>query len=404
MSAFFTKQKAALIVGLAFIVLITCEKEPTKSVFVQNQHFSATPVIASIEPSAGALSGIGQITINGSNFSTAKDNNVVFFGSTIGKVLSATESQIIVQTPTLIGDSVEVKVSVVGALLYSNTIFYQIQDATAEMGGYGILDENLYALTVDANENVYVFRTIRFIDIISPDSIDKAQSYGQSNVVTTGMKMGPGGYLYMTKNNTTLYRLPPGGGNSSPFSALPQKAYDLDFDPSGNAYIAGDGDSLLVVYPDASSEGVAGYTGYFIKAVRVYNGYVYVGGTRKSDSLEAVWRNQINAPGDLGPNELVFDVTAALGAGIEVQSLTFADDGDMYIGTTAADPILIVHTDGSNESLYPGVLGPDMYDMDWGNDVYLYVTRRASVAAGTTTRILRINMQKMGAPYYGRQL
>ena len=77
----------------------------------------------------------------------------------------------------------------------------------------------------------------------------------------------------------------------------------------------------------------------------------------------------------------------------------------MYIGTTARpDPIFIVHPDGSHEPLYPGILGPQIFDMAWGNDIYLYVTRRASVEAGTTTRALRINMQKLGAPYYGRQL
>jgi hypothetical protein len=404
MNQMFTKQKARFVISLVLILFITCEKDATKSVYNPDQEFNADPVITSIEPSAGALSGIGQITINGSNFSTTKGLNVVFFGSTIGNVLSATESKLIVQTPSLIGDSIDVKVSVVGAQLYSNSIYYPIEDATHEMGGYGNVGENLYALTVDANENVYVFRSIRFIDIISPDSINKSQLYGTAPVVTTGMKMGPGGYLYLTKNNTTLYRMPPGGGNQVPFSAMPQKVFDLDFDQNGNIYIGGEGDSLYIVYPDASSESVAEYMDTFIKAVRVYNGYVYVAGNQ-SGTLEAVWRNQINAPSDLDPNELVFDVTTALGEGIEVQSLTFADDGDMYVGTTAApDPILVVHPDGSHEPLYPGVLGPEMYDMDWGNDVYLYVTRRASVIAGTETRILRINMQKLGAPYYGRQL
>jgi hypothetical protein len=140
-----------------------------------------------------------------------------------------------------------------------------------------------------------------------------------------------------------------------------------------------------------------------VRAVRVYNGYVYLAGYRSSDSLEAVWRNQIIAPNNLGPNELVFDVTAALGRDIQVQSLAFAEDGDMYVGTTALDPIQVVHPDGTNEPLYPGVLAPEMYDMEWGNDVYLYVCRRASVIAQTETRIIRINMQKKGAPYYGRQ-
>ncbi|NIP51976.1 MAG: hypothetical protein GWN00_33365, partial [Aliifodinibius sp.] len=104
----------------------------------------------------GALSGIGQITINGSNFSPAIEKNAVFFGSTIAAVLSASESELIVQTPRVIGDSIEVKVSVVGALLYSDPIYYTIEPAAIELGGYGLLNEDLFAITVDANENVYV--------------------------------------------------------------------------------------------------------------------------------------------------------------------------------------------------------------------------------------------------------
>jgi hypothetical protein len=405
MNNFFPKQNVRLLISFFLILYLSCEREPTNSVFVEEQQSKPDPVITSIEPPNSGLGGIGEITIKGSNFSPAVGENAVFFGSKPAVVISASESELVVQSPSVIADSIEVKVSVIGAFSFSNIIYYTLETAVEELGGYGVAGEDLYAIAVDADENIYVYRSIRFIDIITPDTLDKAQSYATASVVTTGMKMGPGGYLYLVKgSNRNLYRIPPGGGNQSVFvRSLPNNVFDLDFDPVGNIYTAGDGDSLTIIYPDGSFETVAGYTDTFIKAVRVFNGYVYVAGNL-SDSQEAVWRNQINAPNNLGPNEVVFDLTAELGQDIEIQSLTFAEDGDMYIGTTALDPILVVHPDGSSEPLYPGVLAPEMYDMDWGNDIYLYVSRRASVIAETETRILRINMQKKGAPYYGRDL
>ena len=178
MNEFFNKQKARLILIVTLILFITCTREPTKSVFPDNQQFNPDPQITSVEPANGSLYGIGQITISGSNFSSKKEENFVVFGSDTAKIVSASESQLIVRTPKLLGDSIKIKVGVVGALLYSNVIYYSINQAVDEMGGYGVAGEDLYAITVDASENVYVFRSIRFVDIISPDSIDKSQVYG----------------------------------------------------------------------------------------------------------------------------------------------------------------------------------------------------------------------------------
>ncbi len=150
---------------------------------------------------------------------------------------------------------------------------------------------------------------------------------------------------------------------------------------------------------------VANYPDVYIKGVRVLNGYVYVAGTQ-GDTLAAVWRNKINGPGNLDPRELVFNLTAAnIMEGIELLSFAFDADGNMYLGTNAPDPIIVVKADqnySAFEPLYPGYLLPDVFDMAWGTGTYLYVTRRANSGANSTTRIIRINVQKKSAPYYGR--
>jgi len=132
----------------------------------------------------------------------------------------------------------------------------------------------------------------------------------------------------------------------------------------------------------------------------VFSGYVYVGGKAASGE-EAVWRNQI-LPGEaLGPKEKVFDWSGRISTTAGILSLTFAKDGDMYIGTDGADAILVVHPDGSSEPLYPGVLEPQSYALSWGNGQFLYANRRSDLPE--KRRILRIKMRKEGAPYYGRR-
>lgn len=214
------------------------------------------------------------------------------------------------------------------------------------------------------------------------------------------MRMGPGGYLYLTRSTASLYRIPPGGGSAELFATAVGRLYDLDFDQGGNLFTAGEGDSLYLVRPDGTTKAVAAYPGTYLRGVRVFNGYVYVAG-KVADGQEAVWRNQIISAESLGSSELVFDWSGKLGSSAGIRSLTFAADGDMYLGTDGPDAIVVVHADGTHELLYPGVLAPESYAMAWGNGIFLYVNRRNVDPA--QKRIIRINMQKDGAPYYGRQ-
>ena len=398
-----TKSFVNFFLSMIFLFFAYCEKDPTPSIFVENPESNPDPVITSMVPAGKTLAGIGEIIFNGQNFSPVIEENTVFFDGTPAKILAATTTQLTVQSPNLPGDSLEVKINVVGSFLFSNTMYYSLENAVEEYGGYNDFDD-VWGICVDAGENLFTSLRARRVDKITPDGEREDNWATTIGVIQANhMKVGPGGYIYLTRKNSTLYRIPPGGGNSETFvSSLPTKIYDLDFDPTGNIYTAGDGDNITLIHPDATFKVVADYLDTFIKAVRVFNGYVYVAGN-ESDTKEAVWRNQIISADSLGNNEIVFDLTTQLGADIEIQSLEFAEDGDMYIGTTdTLAVILIVHSDGSHEPLYPGVLEPQTYDMHWGNSVHLYVNRRNSDV--TKKRIIKVNMQKNGAPYYGRQL
>ena len=81
-------------------------------------------------------------------------------------------------------------------------------------------------------------------------------------------------------------------------------------------------------------------------------------------------------------------------------SITFSKDGEMYIGTNLADPILIMKN-GTLEPLYPGILTPTVGNLVWGEGNYLYAT---VIDAQGSTRLIRIDVGKPGAPYFGRNL
>lgn len=420
MNEFFTKQRAILFMSLVLILFVSCEKEPTQSVFVENPTPKPDPVISSIEPSNSALAGIGQITIKGSNFSPKIEDNDVIIGRKPATVISASESELVVQSPNIVGDSLEIKVSVIGAFLFSNIMYYNLESALEQYSTIGFT-EVMHGITVDKDENLYVSVSrdgssiVRRIDrVLTDGSIEKG--WGSTSFLSAShMRMGPGNSLYLARNTSSLYYIGSGGGSSSSFATLSGSVYDLDFNPDSSMYAAGNGNSLYLVQTNGDFESVADYASTYVRGVRVFNGYVYVAGT-ESGSTEAVWRNHINSPGSLGPKELVIDLTTQLGFPTQILAITFAEDGDMYLSIiNSDDPILVVHPDGSFEPLYPGVLKPadavniEVTDMAWGNGVFLYINRFTQFLENdgslrTVREMFKVNMQKNGAVYYGREL
>jgi N-acetylglucosamine kinase-like BadF-type ATPase len=77
----------------------------------------------------------------------------------------------------------------------------------------------------------------------------------------------------------------------------------------------------------------------------------------------------------------------------------------MYVGTDAADPIIIVHANKTAEALHPGVLSPAMHIFASGTGSILYAVKGTSTSGivGTSGKIYKINPLKTLAPYYGPQ-
>jgi len=375
-------------------------------VFDPNPPATPAPVISRVEPAGAAFAGLTEITITGDNFSPVKENNIVYFNSRTGEIKSASKTEIKVVPPNLVGANVTIKVLVNGALVIAQFSPYNLKEISSEYGGFGDLDE-VFSIAVDANEVVYAqMRQGRAVLKVTPDG-QRTPFSVLTFPKASDISVGPGGYLYLQQSNSTsLFRIPPAGGDAALFATLPLRCSFFDFDVNDNIMIAGRNTGIYAV----STAGVVTTTGQFtafdIKYVRVYNGYVYVAatytGTDPAVADNAIWRSQIlSATGALGAPELVID-WAASGefAGATINAITFSQDGDLYVGTNYADPIAIIRANQPVEALYKGVLKPNPLHMVWGNGNYLFVNRGSTDSQ--IRRLIRIDMGKPGAPYYGR--
>lgn len=388
------RNKLALVVTIAMIglALSGCSNDKSAIIYNPNDQGAPTPEITAVDPSAAAVGGVTKMKITGKNFSPAVAENFVYFGTVAGTVLTASPAELTVLPPTLIADSLTLRVVVSKAFLAAKYARpYKLESISNPYGKFGSVN----SLALDAQENLFAS---------PPSAVVKLSPNGQTATYSTlifvtasAMKFGSNGFLYAQRNrNIRLYRIAPGGGGAQEFFRFPSLVSYFDFDKNGNLYAGADG-GLYVLNPNLTVKTTGKYQGISIKAIRVFNDYAYVA---VAGSTAGILRNKIlSADGNLGDDELFFDWTkSGAFAAFEIGDLTFAQDGDMYIvaDRKESDPILVVHPDGKSETLYAGALKFPVFNFVWGNDQFLYVNH--NTAAGVS----RVAMGKKGAPYFGR--
>jgi len=387
-----------------------------------------TPLITDITPDS-SYSGIGIITITGQNFSTDLSENTVFFNGNKGVILSASTTQLEIQVPVLVEDSIFVQIYVKGAYLYgeyggssSTDTPFKLKDALLKFKSVSSTII-IGGLAIDQNENIYTILESPqgIVQITNPDSTNLPQYSNSPTGVGLGMKIGPGGYLYFARKNKNIYRVPPGGGSFEIFGKVGENCLDLDFDENLNMFAAGKEGKVFRISPAADTMLVARHgVDYDITIMRVYDGYLYsvldyIGTDTTTVFQRGIVRNQIvDATGTLGANEEVFNWDNYVGAsGPNIMAMVIDENGILYLGNdyvgndnNEAITMLDVNT-GSTEALYPSILTPGAYNLCWGNTNYLYIHHydiKVSGETSTKTReLLRLSMPVNSAPYYGRQ-
>ncbi|MFC1483785.1 IPT/TIG domain-containing protein [Candidatus Neomarinimicrobiota bacterium] len=396
--------KFPALVTLLLLANVCEEPDYPASLFDPDYVSDPQPVIHSITPPDSCWAGVGEITIQGENFDPSVFNNLVSFGIAQAEVISASASVLVIKTPAISGDSLAVRVAVLGSELYNDPVHYRLLPSVIT---YTALDAQPYGLDIDAEENIYISTEDKNIMVVGTD--------GKANVFSSvfftkapGLKFGTGGSLFaawdagrvkgMSIIDMDVIVL------DSAYASLGKKPADLDFDQYGYMWVGAETE-LIRIDPDATVTTIDTYP-VNIQSVRVYNDALYVVGSGTSDMK--IWSSAINADGSLGTRSVVLDIAGASWLeGATVYAITFDSDGDMYLGTDHPTSPLFVYneTSGDYAQFYPGLISGTAYRLSWGNGSHLYVSNQKS----TGGFLLKIDVQQnlvrqTTAPYYGREL
>lgn len=388
------------IIVLAF--LAGCANDTTPSLFDPNAPKRPNPIISSIQPADSALAGVGELTIKGQNFSAKPEENLVLFNTDPAVVLAASSTELKIKTPNVVANSIPIKITVLGAELYTPVVWYKLNPAAVIFGDLKDPGRDVvkaFGIDVDRNGNVYVSTELNTIKKVAPDGKVTVVTSKAAFLRANALKVGPGNILYATNVVARLRRISTiaADGTESVFASFPGNPQDLDFDTNGNIWVTVDTDVYLVK-PDKTTIKIDSYP-VTLAALRVYNGYVYVAGRNAATGEEKIWRSPIQGE-ILGAKEVVLDVAAASWlAGGNVLSLTFSAGGEMYLGTNHPNGMFVLRPDGSHEVLYPGLFAPSIYALAWSEGNLLFAVQQLS----NTSNLIKIDAGKKGAPYYGRR-
>jgi hypothetical protein len=411
-----------LVIGFIVIIFLAngCENDYPPSLWDPNFSSTSTPIIDTMIPAGGTLAGVGTITITGNHFVPIEpynDYNQVVFDEFIAEIVSATTTELVIVSPVLIKDSIQVKVATRGATNFSEPVYY---DLTPAVQTWGLLNPGdiVAGIAADANENIYVSVKGQFAS-----SIKKIDPQGVTSVLapttflsSPAMVFGPDNGVYATVASGRINKIvkfdATSGEESDVVNLNPNVGKDLDFGPGHNLWVTAR-QTASRLYPcdivkvtlDGTKEAMATYEA-FLQTIRVYEEggatYIYVAGYKDTEE-QKLWRQEILNDGTLGPSEVVLDIWAEpLMEGIIVNSITFSDDGIIYMGTGGIPDALYAYNPQTTETqiVYPGIISPLIHELVWGEGVFLYVTR---VISEEESEVLKIDLEKLGAPYYGRQ-
>lgn len=386
-----------------------CTKLESPSLYNPSLGNGPQPIVDSLSPAGSALAGIDTVTIYGKNFSPNRDSDGVYFNSTLiynTGIISASTSKLVVIAPAISGDTIQVRVYVIGAVDFSSTVIYKLQAAITPFSKLAS-GEGAYGIGAGSDSNLYVSLSNANLTGTKDEGIFKITSDGTStlyappltgNVYWSALKFGPSGYLYAVKGVRAVYRFAPGGNANAQVwaSASGASFTDMDFDPDHNLWVGGNNQNIYRIMPDASVKGFP-FTGN-VRALRYCNGYLYFAANVGAAASQVFKSPIVND--SLGTPEVYFDLSSDPTGGSNIYAITFSADGNMYAGTDSSDYLIVVHPGGSVEkpySLYAssGVLNSPCKSFAWiGTNLY------ATTQFG---EILKILARKQGAPYYGLQ-
>lgn len=396
-------KKIQLILISALFILVGCNYDPAPSLFPEEIDNGEPAVITSVSPADLALAGITEITINGSNFSPNQSENNVYFNSVRATIISSSATQIVVKAPILVSDSIKIKIAKRENI--SNAIPYKLRAGVDEFFPFDPNNGQLpVGFTFDNTGNMIVSLSGLGIKKITPAKVLSDFIPKGAETKWDALRVFSNGDIYGAKSIRGIWKLAANVAPPSPpwaLTAAGTSLKDFDFDTNFNLWAVGSNSVLFrikldgthITFPFTAS----------LRAVRVFNNALYVAGLKSG--VEGIWKLTIDGSGNLGTEELYFDLTTNY-PGVVTNAMTFSQDGDLFLGTNKdPDPIIIVHPNKSHESLYPGVLkAKEVLAMYWPQGNNFYITRKEikdeQLKVILSQTIIRVDVQKPGAQYF----
>ncbi len=388
-------------VSMAALFAIGCQENPSTPNLYDPAQLStrATPTITNISPATGAeYAAVTTLTVTGTNFSPVIGENLLYFDAVLATISQASTTQLVLTAPNYPKDSIGVSVAVYNAPKLSNIYVFKLLPIFVEYGNLSS-KEFPWAITTDAAGDLYVSFQSDSIRQYSPAGIRTGYAASGGATKWSAMKFGPDGTLYLARTQRAIFSVPPGGGTPTVWAQVPGTVfYDLEIDQAVNIWAAGNNTSIYVFKPDKSFKS---YTfDANVRSIKLFNNYLYCGGTVNADHSEQVIRFPIINGDSLGAQQTVFNLTTSPlgGAGKSVLAVTGSQGGDLFVGTDCGNPIILVHSSGSAEALYPGLLAPAIHVFAWDKGTKLFgvqgVTSGGSVAS--SSKILQIQTLQQG--------
>ena len=302
----------SLVFNLILVLFfISCNEDTTPSLANLIGPSNPIPQITSLDPPSEALAGYSKITINGSNFLADTSANLVFFGTAKAKVLQASTTQLVVQAPNVLGDTLKLKIASAGDL-FSNIVSYKLKPAVSIFYTDFQSFEKPHGITTDNANNVYVS--------IEGDGVKKINTnleltdYAAKGTETfwSSLKYGKANTIYSARTSRGVWQIFENTQpTSSPWAltASGTRVDDLDFDSNLNIWTVGAASNIFIIRINPSGESKTfQFNGSTFRAVRFFNNSLYVGGLY--NGIEGVWSIPIISADSLGTAALYFDLSA----------------------------------------------------------------------------------------------
>lgn len=402
----YSSTKHLLFLFAAVFLTISCTSESTSLFDPDYTPERPDPSISVIEPEEGWVAGFDEIIIRGENFSEVADENRVYFDGIPGIVHSSTTSEMTVRPARVIGENVDVKLTVRRAINFSNQLEYRLDQAVFQAPGTLPVD-NVLGITTDAEGNIiFAYQDDGIPAGIRKWNIDEGtvERVLSSQFNWNSLKVGPDGLIYGARNIFGIYRETPNGQIDTNAFAVGREGenyIDMDFDEDGYLWTVGNNNHVFRV--DISNGSVTRFPFEAnLRAVRYYEGKLYMGGRipdgSENGSLE-VWTMDINN-GQASNPQRYLNISDVSDTEFTMLAITFDVNGRMYMGANTGTGIYTWSESEGFREFLQGLIEPNGYSFSWDGE---FLIASATNRDENNRFALRIDVRTEGAPYFGTE-